>query len=35
MTHSKAKLKYNGDKGSPYYRPFWTGSESAYYLYKL
>jgi hypothetical protein len=28
MAYSKAKLKSNGDKASPYFKPFWTGKLS-------
>jgi hypothetical protein len=28
MAYSKAKLKSNGDKASPCFRPFWTGKLS-------
>jgi hypothetical protein len=28
MAHGKAKLKNNGDKTSPCFVPFWTGSAS-------
>jgi hypothetical protein len=35
MAYSKAKLKSNGDRASPCFRPFWIGDVSDKYLHRL